>query len=70
MDVLNSGSHEILFGSEAYPALNQLISESQFSKVFVLTDSNTENLLSPALSGICTPGIPLGGAGISCGRDF
>lgn len=41
MDVLKSGSHEILFGSEAYPALNQLISESQFSKVFVLTDSNT-----------------------------
>lgn len=47
MDVLNSGSHEILFGSEAYPALNQLISESQFSKVFILTDSNTGTCCLP-----------------------
>ena len=47
MDVLNSDSHEILFGSEAYPALNQLISESQFSKVIVLTDSNTRTSCLP-----------------------
>lgn len=47
MDVLNSGSHEILFGSEAYPALTRMISESRFSKVFVLTDSNTKACCIP-----------------------
>ncbi|MGB5653151.1 MAG: 3-dehydroquinate synthase [Robiginitalea sp.] len=47
MDVLHSGSHKILFGSTAYPALNQLISESEFSKVFVLTDANTRTSCLP-----------------------
>ena len=48
MEVLHNGSHKILFGSKAYPALIQLISESEFSKVFILTDSNTRTCCLPS----------------------
>ena len=57
MDVLHSGSHRILYGSKAYRALIQLISESEFSKVFILTDSNTRTYCLPHFLENVSPAI-------------
>jgi 3-dehydroquinate synthase len=47
MEVFNSGSHKILFGPDAYSSLIHRISESDFSKIFLLTDSNTRTCCLP-----------------------
>ncbi len=49
MTILKSGSCEILFNANAYPALSRLLSDGSFSKVFLLVDSNTRTACLPVL---------------------
>ena len=47
MEVFKSGSHKVLFGPHAYSSLIRHIAESDFSKIFILTDSNTRACCLP-----------------------
>jgi 3-dehydroquinate synthase len=50
MDMLTSGSCRIFFGPSAYAELGQLISPGSFSKIVLLTDSNTRTHCLPVLA--------------------
>ena len=55
MQTIQSNNAKVLFNDSCYPALNELINNNNYSKIFVLVDTNThEYCLSRLLSFIAT----------------
>jgi len=48
-------SYDIVFNESGYTALNNLLAESSYSKIFVIVDSHThEHCLAPFLGNLST----------------
>ncbi len=62
MEPVKSGACTVYFGGEAYPVLESYLEENRFSKIFILTDSNTSGHCLPVLEakwGQATTATPL-----------
>lgn len=52
MEPIKSDSFSVYFGDEAYLALEMHLRENQYSKIFLLTDANTDKVCAPVLKEI------------------
>ncbi|WP_010254614.1 3-dehydroquinate synthase [Myroides injenensis] len=70
MEILNTKGSQILFGQDAYIALGQKLNEKQYSKLFIITDSNCNELCIPYFLSNLPTEIPFEIIEIEAGEEY
>lgn len=58
MNTIQAADYSIVFNENAYPALNSLLEENKYSKIFILVDESTNEYCLPAFLPLLSTEIP------------
>lgn len=58
MDTIQAADYSIVFNENAYPALNSILQENKYSKIFLIVDENTNEYCLPEFLPLLSTEIP------------